>query len=59
MKTVAMIPARMGSQRLKKKNLAPCVGSCVSVQGLFVKALDGGRIVVRVGERMYEGLPVA
>lgn len=26
MKTVAMIPARMGSQRLKKKNLAPLVG---------------------------------
>jgi CMP-N-acetylneuraminic acid synthetase len=26
MKTVAMIPARMGSQRLKKKNLAPLAG---------------------------------
>ena len=26
MKTVAMIPARMGSQRLKKKNLAPLLG---------------------------------
>lgn len=26
MKTVAMIPARMGSQRLKKKNLAPLSG---------------------------------
>lgn len=26
MKTIAMIPARMGSQRLKKKNLAPLAG---------------------------------
>lgn len=34
------------------------IGSCVSVQGLYVKALDGGRVAVRVGERIYEGLPV-
>lgn len=35
MKTVAMIPARMGSQRLKKKNLAPLAG-----QPLITHAID-------------------
>lgn len=35
------------------------VGSCVSVQGLFVRALDNGKIVIRVGERTYEGIPVS
>ncbi|MEE4119239.1 MAG: hypothetical protein V2I65_09510 [Paracoccaceae bacterium] len=34
------------------------MGSCVSVQGLFVKSLPGGRIIVRVGERLYAGTPV-
>lgn len=34
------------------------VGSCVSVQGLLVKQLENGRMVVRVGERIYEGRPV-
>jgi hypothetical protein len=28
------------------------------VQGTFVKTLSNGRIVVRVGERTFEGLPV-
>lgn len=35
------------------------IGSCVYVQGIFVRNLDGGKIAVRVDERIYEGLPVA
>lgn len=35
------------------------IGSCVSVQGLFVRRLENGRVVVRVGDRTYEGVPVA
>lgn len=34
------------------------IGSCVSVQGLLVKQLNDGRVIVRVGERTYEGKPV-
>jgi len=34
------------------------LGSCVLVQGVFVKALPGGRIVVRVGRQEYSGTPV-
>ncbi|WP_299752047.1 hypothetical protein [uncultured Boseongicola sp.] len=34
------------------------LGSCVSVQGRFVQALSDGRIAVRVGKRLYFGLPV-
>lgn len=34
------------------------VGSCVSVQGAFIKKLPNGKIQVRVGERVFEGLPV-
>ena len=34
------------------------LGTHVSVQGIFVKALTNGKIVVRVGERMFEGFPV-
>lgn len=34
------------------------IGSCVSVQGLLVRNLDDGRVVVRVGARTYEGLPI-
>ena len=34
------------------------VGSCVSVQGIFVRKLDDGKIVVRVGDKVYQGLPV-
>jgi len=33
-------------------------GSCISVQGLFVRILDDGRVVVRVGNREYVGRPV-
>jgi len=35
------------------------LGSCVSVQGTFVKTLDNGHVVVRVGERLFQGRPVA
>ena len=34
------------------------IGSCVSIQGIFVKALSNGRIRVRVGKSLYEGFPV-
>ena len=34
------------------------MGSCVSVQGLFVRELKNGKIVVRVGKRLYQGTPV-
>jgi hypothetical protein len=34
------------------------LGSCVSVQGLLVRSLENGRLVIRVGERIYEGMPV-
>ena len=35
------------------------LGSCVSVQGLFVRALGDGRIAVRDGEKTFVGRPVA
>lgn len=34
------------------------VGSCVSVQGAFIKKLPNGNIQVRVGKRVFEGRPV-
>lgn len=34
------------------------VGSCVSVQGTFEQQLENGKIVVRVGDRLYTGRPV-
>ncbi|WP_198665156.1 hypothetical protein [Tropicimonas sp. IMCC34011] len=35
------------------------VGSCVSVQGTFVQDLANGKILVKVGERLYQGMPVS
>ena len=35
------------------------IGSCVSVQGLLVRRLPDGRMVVRVGSRTFTGVPVA
>ncbi len=35
------------------------LGSCVSVQGTFVRDLPDGRIAVRVGNTIYHGHPVA
>lgn len=34
------------------------MGSYVSVQGLFVKALPDGRMQVRVGDQLFVGKPV-
>lgn len=34
------------------------IGSCVSVQGIFVRQRENGKIIVRVGSRMFEGFPV-
>jgi len=34
------------------------IGSCVSVQGTFVRELPDGRIVVRVGHRIFVGTAV-
>lgn len=34
------------------------VGSCVSVQGTFVRLLPDGRIAVKVGDIVYEGRPI-
>ncbi|WP_281840387.1 hypothetical protein [Sinisalibacter aestuarii] len=34
------------------------VGSCISVQGMFVRNLSDGRIVVRVGKQEFIGRPV-
>jgi hypothetical protein len=35
------------------------IGSCVSVQGTLVRQLADGRVVIRVDDRLYEGVPVA
>lgn len=34
------------------------VGSCVSVQGLFVAQLTNGKVVIEVDQRRYTGYPV-
>ena len=34
------------------------LGTCVSVQGIFVKAMDDGRIAVKVYNTVYSGTPV-
>lgn len=34
------------------------LGSCVSVQGTFERQLENGKIIVRVGSRLFEGVPV-
>lgn len=34
------------------------VGSYISVQGTFVRALPNGRVQVRVGDQVYSGKPV-
>ena len=34
------------------------IGSCVSVQGIFVKNLANGLIAVRVGDQLFSGYPV-
>ena len=34
------------------------IGSCVLVQGLFERQSDSGKIVIRVGEALFEGRPI-
>ena len=34
------------------------LGSAVSVQGTYVRALPDGRIVVKVDDKTYAGVPV-
>ncbi|MEM9755654.1 MAG: hypothetical protein AAF914_06660 [Pseudomonadota bacterium] len=34
------------------------LGTCVLVQGIFVRARSDGKIVVQVGEKMFTGRPV-
>jgi hypothetical protein len=34
------------------------LGSCVSVQGTFVKSTPDGRIAVQVDNTIYSGVPV-
>ena len=34
------------------------VGTCVSIQGIFVRTQEDGKIVVRVGEKLFTGSPV-
>ncbi|MEP5731679.1 MAG: hypothetical protein ABJL67_20145 [Sulfitobacter sp.] len=35
------------------------IGSCVSVQGIFVKDLADGRVAVKVDDTVYSGTPVS
>ena len=35
------------------------LGSAISIQGLFVRALSDGRIIVKVDNTSYAGIPVA
>ncbi len=34
------------------------LGSCILVQGAFVRSLDNGKILVKVGDRVFCGTPV-
>jgi len=34
------------------------LGSCVSVQGMFIRQMDDGKIMVRVDEKTFVGVPV-
>ena len=34
------------------------IGSCVSVQGTFVRKLSDGQVTVRVGDKVFSGYPV-
>jgi hypothetical protein len=35
------------------------VGSCVSIQGLVVRTLADGKMVVKVDEKLFVGYPVS
>ncbi len=34
------------------------IGSCVSVQGMFVRTLPNGWMEVQVGNQLFKGMPV-
>ncbi|WP_264465506.1 hypothetical protein [Roseitranquillus sediminis] len=34
------------------------IGSCVSVQGIFVRNLADGKVAVKVGAHVFKGVPV-
>jgi len=34
------------------------IGSCVSIQGIFVKALENGLIRIKVDDRIFDGRPI-
>lgn len=34
------------------------IGTHVQVQGLLVRTLDNGKVVIAVGDRQFEGKPV-
>jgi hypothetical protein len=34
------------------------LGSCVYVQGLLIRTLEGGRVVISTGDRTFEGVPI-
>ncbi len=34
------------------------LGSCISVQGTFVKTMPDGRVVVKVDDTVFSGKPV-
>ena len=34
------------------------IGSCVSIQGIFVKALENGLIRIKVDNNTYDGRPI-
>jgi hypothetical protein len=35
------------------------IGSHISVQGTFVKTLTDGKVLVRVGQKLFKGIPVS
>ncbi|MFY0633556.1 MAG: hypothetical protein JXQ91_07075 [Vannielia sp.] len=35
------------------------LGSCVSVQGQLVKELPDGKVMIRVGDKLYRGVPAS
>ncbi|MCU0899697.1 MAG: hypothetical protein MUC82_04265 [Cypionkella sp.] len=35
------------------------IGSCVSIQGLLVRTLADGKLVIRVDEKLFVGHPVS
>lgn len=34
------------------------IGSCILIQGIFERSVTNGNMIVRIGEKTYEGKPV-